>query len=90
MPRNETDNIAHFKLENYKLISQGKPISPCSTKGGLIIYLNQKFKDTPKMTINKYSTQEGQIIKVTNSGLKKTINLVNMHSPPKDNNAKYT
>ncbi len=41
------------------------------------------------MTLNKYRTWQGQTIKVTNSGLKKIINLVNMYRPPKDNNAKY-
>ncbi len=33
----ETDNIAHFKLDNYKLISHGKTKKPCSTKGGPVL-----------------------------------------------------
>ncbi len=85
----ETDSITQFELDNYKLISQGKPNNPCSTKGGLIIYLNNKFQVPPKITLNTFTTWEGQVIKINNSVLKKPIILGNICRPPKDNNAKY-
>ncbi len=52
----ETVSTEQFNLENYKLIPEGKPINPCSAKGGLIIYLHDNFKGRKEMTLNTYST----------------------------------
>ncbi len=41
------------------------------------------------MTLNTFTTWEGQVIKINNDGLKKPIILGNIYWSPKDNNAKY-
>ncbi len=86
---NETVSTEQFNFENYKLIPQGKPINPCSAKGGLIIYLHDNFKGTTEMTLNTYSTWEAQIIKVTNNGLKKLMLVRNINRPPRDTINQY-
>ncbi len=60
----EKYNITQFELDNYKLISQGKSKNYCRTKAGLVIYLNNKFNNTLKITLNTYSTWEHQVIKI--------------------------
>ncbi len=62
------DNYDHVKLNGYKCISQGKS---CSAKGGLIIYLHEKFNSTPKLKINHSAIWEGQFINVCGGGLSK-------------------
>ncbi len=49
------DNYAPLNITGYDLIPQGKS---CSAKGGLIIYLHDKFKYTPKYKVNKSSIWE--------------------------------
>ncbi len=49
------DKYAPMNITGYDLISQGKS---CSAKGGLIIYLHDKFKYTPKHQVNKSSIWE--------------------------------
>jgi exonuclease III len=82
----EHDAIKHLKLDNYELIHQGKS---CSSKGGLVIYLNNKFESETKMTLNKYDTWEGQVIKVTKGGLRKPNFIANIYRPPNNINEKY-
>ncbi len=50
-----------IQLEGYQCIPQGKL---CSTEGGLIIYLQDKFDYTYKSRLTNYNTWEGQIIHV--------------------------
>ncbi len=51
---NENDDMTQFQLDNYTLIPQGKPIQPCSIKGGLIIYVHDKFKGKELSKLNTY------------------------------------
>ncbi len=55
----ENEDISQIKLEGYSCIAQDKS---CTSKGGLIIYLNNKYKYVNKMKLTKYRTFEGQII----------------------------
>ncbi len=64
----ENDATDHLKLDNYKLIPQGKS---CSSKGGLVIYLQSKFEYETTMKLNKYDFWEGQVITITKGCLNK-------------------
>ncbi len=75
-------------MENYDLIQQGTPQNPCSIKGGLVIYLHNKFKIN-KLTLNTFTTWEGQVIKITDGGLKKPITICDIYRPPRDTNIYY-
>ncbi len=57
---NDADT-SQIELEGYTCISQG---SSCSGKGGLIIYLQDKFEYTYKYKLTNYDIWEGQIIHV--------------------------
>ncbi len=68
------------ELKSYKLISQGKS---SSSKGGLIIYLHEKFENHYKVKLNKYKTWEGQMIQVKKrENLIKPIIIGNIYRPP--------
>ncbi len=49
----ENEDISQIKLDSYSSIAQGKS---CTSKGGLIIYLNNKYKYVDKMKLQKYRT----------------------------------
>ncbi len=57
----ENDDTSQIQLEGYQCIAQGKS---SSCKGGLIIYINNKFNHINKMTLSKFKTWEGQFIEV--------------------------
>ena len=77
----EGEDTSQLELDGYTLISQGKY---CSQKGGLIIYLNNKFEYTIKHKL-MYKTWEGQIIQVKKGEhLSKPINIGNIYRPPRD------
>ena len=79
----EGDDISLIQLEGYECIPQGKV---CSSKGGLIIYLHEKFKHKLKLTLNNYTTWEGQVIEVTQEKtLSKPLYIGNIYRPPKEN-----
>ncbi len=48
-------------MEGYNCISQG---CSCTSNGGLILYLNNKFKYVDKMKLTYYRTCEGWVIQV--------------------------
>lgn len=84
----EGADISQIQLEGYQCIPQGKS---CSTKGGLIIYLQDKFDYVPKSSLTSYNTWEGQIIQVKKGKyLNKPINIGNIYRPPKDLIENYT
>ncbi len=69
----EGDDTSQIQLESYKCIPQGKSRH---SKGGLIIYLQDKFDYIYKSRSNNYNTWEGQIIHIKKGKhLKKTINI---------------
>ena len=63
---NENDDISQIELENYTCVTQGKS---SSTKGGLVMYINNNFN----FKINKLSIRnhnwEAQVITLSGGGL---------------------
>jgi hypothetical protein len=75
-------DTSQIQLDGYKCIPQGKS---CSSKGGLIIYLDNQFDYHVKSKLTKYKTWEGQIIQVKKGkSLSKAINIGNIYRPPKE------
>jgi hypothetical protein len=82
------DDTSQIQLDGYKCILQGKS---CSSKGGLIIYLHNKFEYDYISTLTNYNTWEGQIIQVKKGEyLDKPVNIGNIYRPPKHIQDKYT
>ena len=83
---NENDDISQIELENYTCVKQGKS---SSTKGGLVMYINNNFN----FKINKLSIRnhnwEAQVITLSGGGLSREILICNVYRPPKDLNADY-
>ena len=78
----ENENTSQLELEGYECISQGRS---CSSKGGLLIYLSEKFEHIYKSKLTKYKTWEGQIIQVKRGKhLSKSITIGNIYRPPKE------
>ncbi len=64
------------------MITQGRS---SSTKGGLIIYLNEQCDYIYKNKLNEYESWEGQVIQIKKGdSLNKAINLGNLYRPPND------
>ncbi len=63
--------------------------SPCSTKGGLITYVHNSFKVTKTESLNSFSTWEGQIVKINEDVLQKSINILNIYWAPRVQNENY-
>ncbi len=83
----ENDDTSCFKIEGYNLIPQ---VKSCSQKGGLLIYLQDRFEYDYKYKLNTYSAWEGQIIQgKMGDSLNKTVNIGNIYRPPKDINECY-
>ena len=77
----DTD-LSKCKLNGYQTIHQGYS---CTTKGGLIIYLLDKFDYTKKMKLNTYRNWEGQVIQVKkNDNLTRPIIIGNIYRPPRE------
>lgn len=58
----DNSNLSQIQLPGYNCIIQGKS---CSEKGGLVIYIDTRFKYEVQINLNEYEYWEGQIIKVT-------------------------
>ena len=78
----KTDNsdLSQIQLPGYHCIIQG---TRCSEKGGLVIYIDTRFKYEVLINLNEYEYWEGQIIKVTGGGLPKEIIIGNIYRPPR-------
>ena len=70
-------------LHGYTAITQGKS---CSSKGGLVIYIDNKYKAEPIMNLNIYEHWEELIIKVNGGNLSKSLTIGNIYRPPRTNN----
>ena len=77
----ENDDTSRFQLHDFSCITQGKS---CSLKGGLIIYLNNKYRYSVKCNFNSSNIWEGQFIEIYSSSLTKKILLGNVYRPPND------
>ena len=73
--------ISQFFLYGYDCITQGKK---CSNKGGLLIYVDNKYKSEVKMNLNTYEHWEGLMIKVTG------WTIGNIYRPPRTCNKNIT
>ncbi len=57
----ENEDTSQLQLKGYECIPQAKS---CSSKGGLIIYLDKKFDYTYTKKLICYKTWEGQLIQI--------------------------
>ena len=82
----EDESINRFKIPGYHTIPLGRK---CGRKGGLIIYLSEKYKFVVRKNLYKTSTDwEGLFIDVTHENGVKLINkitIANIYRPPRDN-----
>ena len=69
-----------IQLSGYNCIAQGKS---SSERGGLIIYIDTKFKYEIHLSINTHEHWEGQMILVHGGGLSKSIIIGNVYRPPR-------
>ena len=76
----ENDDLSLIQLTGYNCISQGKS---CSSKGGLLIYIDKRFDFEIKMNLNMYEQWEGQIIQITGGGLSPSVTIGNIYRPPR-------
>ncbi len=75
-------DFSSFGIDGYTLISQGYS-KLASYKGGLIIYLNEKYDYTSKLKIDNFENWEGQFIKVKKGNfLAKPVILGNIYRRP--------
>ena len=83
----DNDDFSKKKFDGYDCITQGKK---CSNKGGLLIYVDNKYKSEVKMNLNTYEHWEGLMIKVTGNNLSKTMTIGNIYRPPRTCNENIT
>ena len=76
-------DLSIFQIAGYDCISQGKS---CSKKGGLIIYIDNKFDSELVINLNTYKYWEGIVIKVSGGGLQNSTVIFNLYRPPKPGN----
>ena len=60
-----------------------------SSKGGLIMYVDQHINYELLMHLNTYTNWEGQLIQVNGGGLTQTFTIGNIYRPPRSLNEKY-
>ena len=82
----ENDDLSFIQLTGYNCISQGKS---CSSKGGLLIYIDKCFDYEIKMNLYMYEQWEGQIIKITGGGLSQSVTIGNIYRPPRPSIENY-
>lgn len=82
----ENDDTCTIQIDGYQCISQGKI---CSSKGGLVIYLKDKYKWKIKNVNVNYKIWEGQFIEVSGGGLNKNIIIGNVYRPPHNTHSTF-
>ena len=84
----ESDDIKRFDIPGYQTIALGRK---CGRKGGLIIYLHDKYKYALRDNLYKASNDwEGLFVDVThcnNEKLNSKLTLCNIYRPPRENNS---
>lgn len=75
-------NLSLLQIKDYVCISQG---NFCSSHGGLLIYLNAKFKHKVLNLYTGSDIWEGQFIEINGKSLNKKIILGNIYKPPRGN-----
>ncbi len=82
-------DVSQLQIDGYKLISQGYS-SITTDKGGLLIYLHEKFSHSPKFKLDNYHNWEGQIIQVKKGEhLAKPVIIGNIYRRPLELNENY-
>ena len=82
----DSEDISHIEINGYQCIRQGKS---CSNKGGLIIYLLEKFNYDIMQSYNTSDVWEGQFVRITGGGLTNELLIGNIYRPPRDLNINY-
>ena len=77
----QNDDVALFKLDDYTCISQERILS---TRGGLMIYLNNSYSYSNLPIYEKSDIWVGQFIKVSGGNTISNIILENIYRPPRD------
>ena len=78
----DSSDISLIHLENYNCLVQS---STCGKKGGLIIYLHEKYNHTLRTDIFKNTPfWEGQFIDIPGDRLTKNITIGNIYRPPRN------
>ncbi len=83
---NANDDITQIKLDHYNCVIQGKT---CSSKGGLMMYIHEKFNYKVKIYGHQCNNWESQIVELSGGGLSKPITICNIYKPPSDLNENY-
>ena len=83
---NANDDITQIELDHYNCVIQGKT---CSSKGGLMMYIHEKFNYKVKTYGNLCNNWESQIVELSGGGLSKPITICNIYRPPSDLNENY-
>ena len=73
-------------FDHYNCVIQGKT---CSSKGGLMMYIHEKFNYKVKTYGNLCNNWESQIVELSGGGLSKPITICNIYRPPSDLNENY-
>lgn len=81
--KSENDDLSQFSLHGYDCLAQGKT---CSNKGGLIIYVDNKYKSEVILNVNMYEHWEGMIVQINGGNLSKSITIGNIYKPPQTSN----
>ena len=78
------DDINLFTIPGYKIIHQGYH---CGRKGGLLIYLHDKYTYSHRDVYAPSKHWEGLFIDIHHEDLDKKLTLGNIYRPPRDNNS---
>ena len=74
------DDVSHIQLDGYRCIAQG---NTCTSKGGLIMYVDTKYNCNVVMELNTYRHWEGQLVNISGGELAKHIIIGNIYRPPR-------
>ena len=83
---NANDDITQIKFDHYNCVIQG---NTCSSKGGRMMYIHEKFNYKVKTYGHQCNNWESQIVELSGGGLSKPITICNIYRPPSDLNENY-
>lgn len=76
-------DISQIQIDGYSCISQGHR---CSSHGGLIVYVNSKYKHDNLNLYVQSDVWEGLFLEISGGQLKNNVIVGNIYKPPKNNN----
>ena len=77
-------DVSLFSLPGYTCVPLG---ATCSSHGGLIMYIQDKFKYTVHDYYEPSDIWEGQFVEIHDGGLLRPVTVCNIYKPPRDNNS---